>query len=1561
MIVPNSEVASAYSHLFGCEGCTDNQVYSNNMHDKTEATTFTEPVDDVSCSLDVSQVDITVAFENICSIPMDEKSAVESVFNPVPDKIVIHESMKGVPKDSDVTDVSDIKAEDEVDFQRSVPKMVGSTEFETLINRGDFCSIESYPDQQLLDPKHSSHHTECKSSLEDGLTTESTPSLGASHNQRRYGSDSELFPVPCHEEVDESIFVKAEEEPSAGEGASSSSSTDDSISFEVSSFHGSSTSLPLSQDAKKEDNSQNSPSSCEAGRVVQSNGGPAICETEEEKDSITDVPLRSSILQASIRSISPFRRHSWGPGKNAGNAAEVSQGSSVRSLGDVVRRPPTHRRSNSWCPSNLPRTSSDAEFKYRSYSLEGLAGTDDNKLCSTSATVSVSSGDLQEDLTVPGEDSGSFISLTEEDMPFEKDDNAFEHPGFQRSFSHSLPSITLHNKSMTQITSQPGEECMTSSITSSGYLSQGSLEDGSGFARKDQDGKGGNKVGRTFSYLRNKMTSSKKSKEEEEEKDKEKTKEKDKDSKEKDKKGINGHAFSAMPLMYAESCQHCSKPLSAKETVYSCTNCKVLVHKCCREKFMPCAEFKMKQPKGVPSNDTSSLPVVNMRNKGSQPRERPRSAIYAVDETAFSTLPHSRRSVTHVSLSKSVSIQNIPGAGMEESLQHSWKYLSQSIDSLHKIHSAVESVDSFSDEGTDVNEGQLMGEFDMDSKELEAESWSQAVDGKFVRQQKKEVVKRQDVIYELIQTEMHYVRTLKIMSDVYSKGMINEVHLEAQTVDKIFPCLETLLDMHAQFFARLMERKKESAVSNNKNFLIKKIGDILLNQFSGASAEEMKKTYGKFCGHHNEAVNHFKELYAKEKNLQAFIRRKMSSTLVRRMGIQECILTVTQRITKYPVLLQRILQYTKENEEDYEALTKALSLLKEVIAAVDSKVNEYEKKSRLNDIYSKTDSKTIMRMKTGQMFARQDLIRRKLIHDGPLILKSATGRLKDVLGVLLSDVLVFLQEKDQKYVFASLDHKATVMSLKRLIVREVAHEEKGLFLISVGDKNPEMVEVYTNTKEERNNWIQLVQQTMSTIGKDEDEGIPSESEEDRRLLEARAREMRDQLLEKDKNIMALLEEKEKIFRELSDSGGQESPIGRKRDSRKIFRATTEDTPKGEPLMKQAFKEVETLHFLVSRNIGRPLGTQLINNGNQDDSVGPVTLPRRAETFAGFDSHQMHASKNDDKDGMEEVQDLRRTESDGVLKKGGASHAVHLKRTNEQFIQSILRIHEVLTRLQAAVIQQDSFVAEQKLVMNEKSLVRQPSRPNSLIEQEKQRNLEKQRQELANLQKQQAQHLEEKQRREKELDAREKQLKELEVQLKERQEQLEKRENDLSKETNDLKAKKEEYQLDLERLRTSQKLLDREREQLEKEKQRIAQEKDSQNTQGTCQHNKVTRLSSAPPEDLSKRLSSGNCQEKEQPDTELSVSSKKSSFYKSDSKQKRTLLPAFHLLGTANHSSKTVESQSQPPHQGKELIKSKDKKGKKKKKDKGPRSPTSDAPASEQPPPPAADGEEIYFC
>lgn len=58
------------------------------------------------------------------------------------------------------------------------------------------------------------------------------------------------------------------------------------------------------------------------------------------------------------------------------------------------------------------------------------------------------------------------------------------------------------------------------------------------------------------------------------------------------------------------------------------------------------------------------------------------------------------------------------------------------------------------------------------------------------------------------------------------------------------------------------------------------------------------------------------------------------------------------------------------------------------------------------------------------------------------------------------------------------DQKPPVIPLQKLIVREVANEERGMFLISASSAGPEMYEVHTTTREERNAWMRHIRQAV---------------------------------------------------------------------------------------------------------------------------------------------------------------------------------------------------------------------------------------------------------------------------------------------------------------------------------------------------------------------------------------------------------------------------------------------------------------------------------------------------
>ncbi|NXE55385.1 ARHGI factor, partial [Casuarius casuarius] len=732
----------------------------------------------------------------------------------------------------------------------------------------------------------------------------------------------------------------------------------------------------------------------------------------------------------------------------------------------------------------------------------------------------------------------------------------------------------------------------------------------------------------------------------------------------------------------------------------------------------------------------------------------------------------------------------------------------------------------------------LRSEIETDALEFEAESWSVAVEQPYAKRQKKEVIKRQDVIYELMQTEMHHVRTLKIMLKVYSKAMREELQFPNAVINKLFPCVDELLEMHGQFLLQLKERRRESLEEgSDRNYIIQNIGDILVKQFSGENGERMKEKYGVFCCGHNEAVSHYKDLLQSNKKFQNLIKKIGNCSIVRRLGVQECILLVTQRITKYPVLVERIIQNTEARTKDYEELTQALSLIKDTITHVDAMVNECEKGQRLKEIMHKMELKSSGKSRNGLLFRKDDMGQRRLLLDGMLYWKAASGRLKDILAVLLTDVLLLLQEKDQKYVFASVDSKPPVISLQKLIVREVANEEKAMFLISASLKGPEMYEIHTSSKEERNSWMAHIRRAVESCP-DEEGGMFSDPEAERRQAEARAaklKEFQERLNRKDDLIVQSLTEKQQIYLEMSEMNGFEDHSQGVR-SRLLFRGDISENLQGEVILKSAVTEAENLQNLILTHLGN-------GSSQPEDSFG-LGLPKRADPFGGYDISPSISNKNGsfrkNSAGDQRQWDWRgpavnsdvqlhdlpfdAEEASQTVYAAVFYSAVHVFGAHGPY-------DGLMFPLQAVISQQDSYIEMQRATMvdREKQYRLQSTRGNLLLEQEKQRNFEKQREELVNVQKLQNQLKLEQQRWERERSRQQREFESTEARLQEREEEIRQLKDRLSQDKEELERQREAYQHDLERLREAQRAVEKERERLDQ----LRKLKKQNTMSGTC--------------------------------------------------------------------------------------------------------------------------------
>lgn len=83
---------------------------------------------------------------------------------------------------------------------------------------------------------------------------------------------------------------------------------------------------------------------------------------------------------------------------------------------------------------------------------------------------------------------------------------------------------------------------------------------------------------------------------------------------------------------------------------------------------------------------------------------------------------------------------------------------------------------------------------------------------------------------EFIQTEMHHVRTLKILLHVYMYELRRAL-LEEAKLDRLFLGVEALLNLHQHFLTSLKHRQRESQLDGSpNNYQITQLGDILVSQ-----------------------------------------------------------------------------------------------------------------------------------------------------------------------------------------------------------------------------------------------------------------------------------------------------------------------------------------------------------------------------------------------------------------------------------------------------------------------------------------------------------------------------------------------------------------------------------------------------------------------------------------------------------------------------------------------------------------------------------------------------------
>ncbi|XP_066918866.1 rho guanine nucleotide exchange factor 18-like isoform X3 [Clytia hemisphaerica] len=527
------------------------------------------------------------------------------------------------------------------------------------------------------------------------------------------------------------------------------------------------------------------------------------------------------------------------------------------------------------------------------------------------------------------------------------------------------------------------------------------------------------------------------------------------------------------------------------------------------------------------------------------------------------------------------------------SMQQS-KNLSSSRTSLDSLGMTLEGDDTDYNAYNHFNDSEY--DSDLDAEDV-PETWSELVDKKVQRKMHAKDIKRQDVIYELIQTEAQYVRTLNVMKKIYMNALVS-LNFDDRTIHTIFPELEELIDLNGGFLKAMKQRQEES-----QNYCIESIGDILLEFFGGEKGERLKYAYGTFCSKHLEAVAKYKEIMKLDKNNVSKVMKKcLLMERSRRLTLPECITYVTIRMTKYPLLIEAIIKATKESKPDYEMLKTSLSLVKEVLVAVDDAVNDYEQQKELNNLRKNLDHKNVVEIKTGQtktIYRAKNVFRSrsKLKCDKKTQLRGKS-KLYETRMIVLADKIIFFQDNSGgKLQLLQVDNKAPELPLRNLMVRDVATDKQAIFLVSTSKDAAQIYEIVCeNSKDQRQFMAKLKAYIKDCPEEDEETDNEEEAKREEEERMQKLKEMIENLQSADEKMLRTFTDKNRLVAEMRD-------LIECMDDSSIIKASspmelkTNDIVSGREILEQCIIEVNQLSTTVSSPTDGPI---------QSPSPSPLT-------------------------------------------------------------------------------------------------------------------------------------------------------------------------------------------------------------------------------------------------------------------------------------------------------------------------------------------------------------------
>ena len=233
----------------------------------------------------------------------------------------------------------------------------------------------------------------------------------------------------------------------------------------------------------------------------------------------------------------------------------------------------------------------------------------------------------------------------------------------------------------------------------------------------------------------------------------------------------------------------------------------------------------------------------------------------------------------------------------------------------------------------------------------------------------KRLIKRRHIIKELVDTEHSFGQDMKVVDDIY-RGTSNVIIISAEDVKTLFSNSEQIVAFSTSFLDALKQASKSvyvlskakrwrsNRISNTASYNSTTDDQSSINGLDLTDDEKDRKTFiGEAFGHHmrqmervysdylknHDAANQKLQVLQKNPKVQIWLKecQAYACDLTAAWDLDSLLVKPVQRLLKYPLLLDQLVEVTPENHPDFTALDIASREMK----GISMRINDMKRRA----------------------------------------------------------------------------------------------------------------------------------------------------------------------------------------------------------------------------------------------------------------------------------------------------------------------------------------------------------------------------------------------------------------------------------------------------------------------------------------------------------------------------------------------------------------------------------------------------------------------------------------